>query len=120
MTTATTQSPTSQEVPSLSVTGRLPAGLAFVDNGDGTGTISGTPTTAGTVMVRVRATNEVSPQATQDGHPHGGLIAVAIDGAVVDLRVRDRVVDVAATVGPASPASQITMPVTPPATNRRR
>ncbi|WP_028645572.1 glycoside hydrolase family 3 C-terminal domain-containing protein [Nocardioides sp. URHA0020] len=66
VSTATTQSPTAQEVPSLSVKGKLPAGLAFVDNGDGTGTISGTPTTAGTVVVRVRAANEVSPPVAQD------------------------------------------------------
>jgi beta-glucosidase len=66
VTTATTQSPTPQEVPSLSVAGRLPSGLTFVDNGDGTGTISGTPAAAGTFRVRVRATNEVSPQAVQD------------------------------------------------------
>ncbi len=34
-------------VPALSVSGTLPAGVAFVDNGDGTATISGTPTGAG-------------------------------------------------------------------------
>ncbi len=46
--------------------GRLPEGLVFVDNGDGTGTISGTPTTAGTTTVRVRATNEVSRPSVQE------------------------------------------------------
>ncbi|MDH2414405.1 glycoside hydrolase family 3 C-terminal domain-containing protein [Nocardioides sp. CER19] len=66
VTTATTQSPTLQEVPSLSVVGKLPAGLALTDHGDGTGTISGTPTAAGTFTVRVRASNEVSPTATQE------------------------------------------------------
>jgi len=66
VTTATTQSPTAQEVPSLSIAGKLPAGLTFADNGDGTGTISGTPTAAGTTTVRVRATNEVSPAAAQE------------------------------------------------------
>ncbi|MCA1982210.1 glycoside hydrolase family 3 C-terminal domain-containing protein [Nocardioides nematodiphilus] len=66
VTTVTTQSPTAQEVPSLSVAGRLPAGLTFTDNGDGTGTFSGTPTAAGTFTVRVRASNEVSPTATQE------------------------------------------------------
>jgi len=65
ITTATTQSPTPAEVPSLSVRGVLPGGLRFVDNGDGTGTISGTPTSTGTTTVRIRATNEVSPAATQ-------------------------------------------------------
>jgi beta-glucosidase len=66
VTTATTQSPTAQELPSLSVTGKLPAGLTFIDHGDGTGTISGTPTAQGTYTVRLRATNEVSPPATQE------------------------------------------------------
>jgi beta-glucosidase len=66
VSTATTQSPTPQEVPSLSVVGKLPAGLTFTDAGDGTGTISGTPTAAGTYTVRIRATNEVSPPATQE------------------------------------------------------
>lgn len=66
VTTATTQSPTPAEVPSLSVEGTLPAGLTFTDNGDGTGTLSGTPTDSGTVTVQVRAANEVSPAATQE------------------------------------------------------
>jgi beta-glucosidase len=64
VTTATTQSPTADEVPALSV-GDLPAGLSFTDHGDGTGTISGTPTTAGTTHVTVTARNAVSPTATQ-------------------------------------------------------
>lgn len=63
--TATTQSPTAPEVPSLSVVGKLPAGLTFTDLGDGTGTIAGTPTVAGTYTVQLRASNEVSPTATQ-------------------------------------------------------
>jgi beta-glucosidase len=64
VTTATTQSPTAQEVPALSVSD-LPDGLSFTDNGDGTGTISGTPTSAGTSKVTVTARNAVSPAATQ-------------------------------------------------------
>lgn len=66
VSTATTQSPTPQEVPGLSVVGKLPAGLTFTDRGDGTGTISGTPTAAGTFTVQVRASNEVSPTAVQE------------------------------------------------------
>ena len=65
VTTATTQSPTAAEVPSLSVQGALPRGLTFVDHGDGTGVLSGTPTSTGTYAVRVRATNEVSRAVTQ-------------------------------------------------------
>jgi hypothetical protein len=49
----------------LSASG-LPAGLAFTDNGDGTGTIAGTPApgTGGTYAVQVTATNGVRPNAT--------------------------------------------------------
>ena len=44
----------------------LPAGVTFTDNGDGIGTISGTPTTAGTYAFTITATNGVRPGATQD------------------------------------------------------
>jgi hypothetical protein len=47
-------------VPRLTAHGRLPKGLAFVDNGDGTGTISGTPFTTnrnGTYRLTLRAVN---------------------------------------------------------------
>ncbi|WP_349866110.1 putative Ig domain-containing protein [Leifsonia sp. WHRI 6310E] len=52
-------------VPTIAVTGTLPAGLAFVDNGDGTGTISGTPTGPGGVAtLGVSADNGVAPAAS--------------------------------------------------------
>lgn len=52
-------------VPALSVIGTLPDGLAFVDNGDGTGTISGTPTGAGAVAdLGLAASNGVAPAAS--------------------------------------------------------
>ncbi|WP_025158151.1 beta strand repeat-containing protein [Leifsonia aquatica] len=52
-------------VPAVSVTGGLPAGLGFVDNGDGTGTISGTPTgTGGVTTLGVAASNGVAPAAS--------------------------------------------------------
>ncbi len=38
---------TGDPVPTLTLTGELPDGLSFVDNGDGTATLSGTPTTGG-------------------------------------------------------------------------
>ncbi len=65
VTTATTQSPTAQEMPTLKVKGDLPDGLSFTDNGDGTGTIAGTPTSPGTYQVTVKAKNGVSPTAAQ-------------------------------------------------------
>ena len=56
-----------QPTPSLSVTGPLPSGISFVDNGDGTGTFSGTPPNGseGTYPVTLTAANGVSPAATQ-------------------------------------------------------
>lgn len=45
----------------LELVGTLPAGLTFVDNGDGTATISGTPAadTVGTYSVTINATNDL-------------------------------------------------------------
>ena len=62
-TVTTTGSP----VPSLSMIGSLPAGVTFVDNGDGTGTLGGTPAagTAGTYNVTFQASNGVPPVAVQ-------------------------------------------------------
>ena len=53
--------------PALSETGTLPSGVSFVDNGDGTATLSGTPAagTRGTYTATFKATNGVSPNATQ-------------------------------------------------------
>jgi hypothetical protein len=42
-------------VPSLTVKGDLPPRLGFTDNGDGTATLSGTPTTAGVSHLVLRA-----------------------------------------------------------------
>ena len=51
----------------LSEVGTLPSGVSFVDNGNGTATLSGTPAaaTAGTYPITITATNGVSPNATQ-------------------------------------------------------
>lgn len=49
-------------LPSFTVTGTLPSGIAFHDNGDGTGTLSGTPAagTGGVYTVTVKASNLVT------------------------------------------------------------
>jgi hypothetical protein len=60
VTFTTTGFPTAQ----LTETGALPAGVTFVDNGDGTATLSGTPTAAGTFPITVTASNGVAPDAT--------------------------------------------------------
>ena len=54
--------------PALSVTGTLPSGVTFADNGDGTATLSGTPAaSAGAIYpLTITATNGVLPNATQN------------------------------------------------------
>jgi large repetitive protein len=51
--------------PSLEVSG-LPSWLTFTDNGNGTGTLSGTPADSGTADLTVTASNGVNPAAVQD------------------------------------------------------
>ena len=48
---------TGEPVPTIEATGPLPPGLALTDQGDGTATLAGTPTSAGVTTVRVKATN---------------------------------------------------------------
>jgi hypothetical protein len=57
---------TGYPAPTLTEAGTLPSGLAFKDNGNGTGTISGTPATgtAGTYPVTISATNASGSTAT--------------------------------------------------------
>ena len=52
----------------LSESGTLPAGVTFVDNGDGTATLAGTPAagTHGYYPFTINAANGVSPEATQN------------------------------------------------------
>ena len=51
----------------LTETGALPTGVTFVDNGDGTATLAGTPAagTGGTYPLTITAANGVLPDATQ-------------------------------------------------------
>jgi hypothetical protein len=60
-TVTTTGSPT----PSISEGGSLPNGVGFTNNGNGTATLSGTPTQGGTFNIIFTAANGVSPNATQ-------------------------------------------------------
>ena len=52
--------------PSLSYTGSLPNGVTFKDNGNGTATLGGTTTSAGSFPITITAQNGVSPNATQN------------------------------------------------------
>ena len=53
--------------PALSLSGTLPSGVSFSDNGDGTATFSGTPAAdaGGSYPLTVTASNAVAPDATQ-------------------------------------------------------
>ncbi len=58
---------TGTPVPTLVRTGALPSGVTFVDNNNGTATLSGTPAagTSGTYPLTLTAANTVLPNATQ-------------------------------------------------------
>jgi hypothetical protein len=59
---------TGSPAPALSESGALPSGVSFVDNGDGTATLSGTPAagTNGTYPLTLTASNGVAPDGTQN------------------------------------------------------
>jgi len=52
-------------VPAIAVTGTLPTGVTYVDNGNGTGTLAGTPTSAGSYPLSVTASNLPGPNGSQ-------------------------------------------------------
>ncbi|MGN6413243.1 beta strand repeat-containing protein, partial [Flexivirga sp.] len=56
---------TGYPAPAIAKTGTTPAGMTFVDNGNGTATLSGTPTAGGNYTLSLTASNGVAPNATQ-------------------------------------------------------
>ncbi|MGA2838281.1 MAG: IPT/TIG domain-containing protein, partial [Acidimicrobiales bacterium] len=52
-------------VPSLAEVGTLPAGVSFVDNGNGSATLGGTPTGSGVFPIAITASNGVGTPAQQ-------------------------------------------------------
>jgi len=58
---------TGYPAPTLSVVGNLPSGVTFVDNGDGTATLSGTPAAGngGNYELMLTASNGIAPNTTQ-------------------------------------------------------
>lgn len=58
---------TGSPVPGLSEVGTLPSGVTFVDNGNGTATLAGTPAAGsnGTYALTLTASNGIAPDATQ-------------------------------------------------------
>lgn len=92
-------------VSALAVTGTLPAGLVFADNGDGTGTISGTPTgPGGSTVVTITAANGVGQDATQSFQ----LLVHA--APVVTVAAADQTANVGATVSFTAAASGFPAP----------
>ncbi len=61
-TVTSTGSPT----PALAETGALPAGITFVDNGNGTGTLAGTSSAVGAYPISFTATNGVGTAGSQN------------------------------------------------------
>ena len=59
---------TGTPTPSFTETGALPSGVTFVNNGNGTATLSGTPAsgTAGAYAITITASNGVTPAAVQN------------------------------------------------------
>ena len=56
---------TGYPVPTITESGSLPAGVKFTNNGNGTGTLSGTPTVDGTFSIKFTASNGVGSAAVQ-------------------------------------------------------
>jgi hypothetical protein len=59
---------TGAPTPTISASGTLPSGVSFVNNGNGTATLSGTPApgTAGSYPLTINASNGIAPDTTQN------------------------------------------------------
>ncbi|GAA2234298.1 hypothetical protein GCM10010401_02780 [Rarobacter faecitabidus] len=75
---------TGYPAPALDTTGMLPAGVTFHDNGNGTATLSGSPTEHGTFPVTITATGEVGEPAVQS-------FLLTVEGAPIIEQPADRV-----------------------------
>jgi len=60
-------------VPAVSESGALPSGVTFHDNGNGTATFTGKPSSAATFPITLTASNGVSPNATQSFTLYAGF-----------------------------------------------
>ena len=80
-TVTTTGSPT----PTLSKTGTLPSGVTFVDNGNGTATLSGTASNTGSYTLTITAHNTPGPDATQifAFTVAAGTLSISVPGTVI-------------------------------------
>jgi hypothetical protein len=65
MTSSFTVTTTGFPTAAITESGALPTGVTFVDNGNGTATLAGTPTAGGVFNLTITAANAVTPNATQ-------------------------------------------------------
>jgi hypothetical protein len=77
--------------PALSESGALPSGVTFVDNQNGTATLSGTAATTGDSLFNITATNNVGAVATQvfTLHVSGAPIITSLNTATFEVGVAD-------------------------------
>ncbi len=82
-TFAVTTTGSSTSGPTITESGTLPSGVTFLDNGNGTATLAGTPAagTAGSYPITITASNGISPNATQSFTLTVGAQAPAITSA---------------------------------------
>ena len=99
--------------PTLTETGALPGGVTFVNNGDGTATLAGTPAPAGTFPLTITAANGVIPNATQTFTLTVIFTSPGITSAeLATLIGRVTVSSSGLTIRPSTPLPPITEPVT--------
>src|SRR5207244_9931152 len=67
--------------PTITRSGTLPSGVTFVNNGNGTATLSGTPGTSGVFALTITASNGVAPNATQNFTLTVGIIHLLLAAA---------------------------------------
>jgi hypothetical protein len=60
--------------PALAESGTLPGGVSFTDDGNGTATLTGTPSSAGTFPITITASNGTTPNATQSFTLYAGFV----------------------------------------------
>ena len=70
-------------VPAISEAGSLPSGVTFQDNGNGTATLSGTPTASGVYHLIITAQNRISFNATQ-------VLTLTVVVSILPVRTRPR------------------------------
>jgi hypothetical protein len=98
---------TGNPLPALTETGALPDGLTFTDNGNGTATLSGTPTATGSTPITVSATNVIGT-GTQTLNVVVGSVPAITSAASVTGGSGSRMSFTVTTTGFPAPALALT------------